>query len=68
MRHARLVRNERGVTLALMAIVHVPDARHGGACDRLRHDEVGKAEAQRAMDAAALAGGSALLISDPAIN
>jgi len=68
MRHARLVRNERGVTLALMAIVMFLTLGMAALAIDYGMVKSAKAEAQRAMDSAALAGGSALLISDPAIN
>jgi Flp pilus assembly protein TadG len=64
----RLVRNERGVTLALMAITMFLTLGMAALAIDYGMVKSAKAEAQRAMDAAALAGGSALLIADPAIN
>src|SRR5262249_41590649 len=68
MRHARLVGNERGVTLALMAVVMFLALGMGALAIDYGMVKSAKAEAQRAMDAAALAGGSALIISDPAVD
>src|SRR5678809_529971 len=65
MRHRRLVQNERGVTLALMAVtVFLMLGMMAIAID-YGMIKSAKAEAQRAMDAAALAGASAFLVTDP---
>jgi Flp pilus assembly protein TadG len=68
MRYPRLLRNERGVTLALMAVTIF--LALGMAAIAIDYGMVksAKAEAQRAMDSAALAGASALLISDPTVD
>src|SRR6476646_2376360 len=68
MRGTRLVRNERGVTLALMAVSVFLTLGMAAIAIDYGMIKTSKAEAQRAVDAAALAGESALLISDPSLN
>ena len=68
MRGLMVVRNERGVTLALMAVVVFLTLGMAALAIDYGMLKSAKAEAQRAMDAAALAGASALLIADPAVN
>lgn len=64
----KLLRSERGVTLALMAVTVF--LMLGMAAIAIDYGMIksAKAEAQRAMDAAALAGASAFLINDPLQN
>src|ERR1044072_4014410 len=68
MKHLSLLRNERRVTLALMAVTVF--IMLGMAALPIDYGMIksAKAEAQRAMDAAALAGASVFLINDPTIN
>jgi Flp pilus assembly protein TadG len=68
MKHARLVWNERGVTLALMAVSMFLTLGMAAIAIDYGMIKSAKAEAQRAMDSAALAGASAFLINDPTIN
>jgi hypothetical protein len=68
MKHARLVRNERGVTLALMAVTVFLMLGMAALAIDYGMIKSAKAEAQRAMDSAALAGASAFLINDPTKN
>lgn len=68
MRYVRVVRNERGVTLALMAVVVFLTLAMSALAIDYGMIKSAKAEAQRAMDSAALAGASALLIADPSVN
>src|SRR5690242_14142302 len=68
MRGLRVVRNERGVTLALMAVLVFLTLGLSAIVIDYGMIKTAKAEAQRAVDASALAGASALLISDPSVN
>ncbi len=68
MRHASVLRSERGVTLALMAVTLFLTLAMAAIAIDYGMIKTTKAEAQRAMDAAALAGASAFLINDPTIN
>jgi Flp pilus assembly protein TadG len=68
MRYLKLARNERGVTLALMAVTIFLTLAMAAIAIDYGMIKSAKAEGQRAMDAAALAGASALLISDPSVN
>jgi hypothetical protein len=68
MRSTMVLRNERGVTLALMAVTVFLTLGMAAIAIDYGMIKTAKAEAQRAMDASALAGASALLISDPAVN
>src|SRR5882724_7242529 len=61
-------RNERGVTLVLMALMLFLALGMSALAIDYGMIKAAKAEAQRAMDAAALAGASAFLISDPAVD
>jgi hypothetical protein len=58
-------RDERGVTLVLMALMLFLSLGMGALAVDYGMIKASKAEAQRAVDAAALAGASAFLISDP---
>jgi len=64
----RLLRSERGVTLALMAVTVFLMLGMAALAIDYGMIKSAKAEAQRAMDAAALAGASAFLINDPLQN
>jgi Flp pilus assembly protein TadG len=68
MRCARMVRGERGVTLALMAVTLFLTLGMAAIAIDYGMIKAAKAEAQRAMDSAALAGASAFLINDPLQN
>jgi len=61
-------RGERGVTLVMMALMLFLSLGMGALAIDYGMIKASKAEAQRAMDAAALAGASAFLIPDPAID
>jgi Flp pilus assembly protein TadG len=65
MQCARMVRGERGVTLALMAVTLFLTLGMAAIAIDYGMIKAAKAEAQRAMDSAALAGASAFLINDP---
>lgn len=60
--------NERGVTLVMMALMLFLALGMSALAVDYGMIKSAKAEAQRAVDAAALAGASAFLIPDPAIN
>src|SRR4051812_41093078 len=60
--------NERGVTLVLMALLLFLALGVSGIAIDYGMIKSARAEGQRAMDAAALAGASAFIESDPAIN
>jgi hypothetical protein len=60
-----MARNERGVTLALMALTVFLTLGMAALAIDYGMIKSAKAEAQRAMDSAALAGASAFLINDP---
>ena len=62
------LREERGVTLVLMALMLFLTLGMSALAIDYGMIKAAKAEAQRAMDSAALAGASAFLISDPAVN
>jgi hypothetical protein len=68
MRCVRMVRGERGVTLALMAVTLFLTLGMAAIAIDYGMIKAAKAEAQRAMDSAALAGASAFLINDPLQN
>jgi Flp pilus assembly protein TadG len=61
-------RNERGVTLVLMALMMFLILGMSALAVDYGMIKAAKAEAQRAMDAAALAGASAFLVTDPAAD
>jgi hypothetical protein len=63
-----MVRGERGVTLALMAVTLFLTLGMAAIAIDYGMIKAAKAEAQRAMDSAALAGASAFLINDPLQN
>jgi len=63
-----ILRNERGATLVLMAITIVLTLAMSALAIDYGMIKSAKAEGQRAMDAAALAGASAFLIPDPSVN
>jgi hypothetical protein len=60
--------NERGVTLVMMALMTFLALGMSALAVDYGMIKSAKAEAQRAVDAAALAGASAFLIADPAVN
>lgn len=60
--------NERGVTLVMMAVTITLTLAMAAIAIDYGMIKAAKAEAQRAMDSAALAGASAFLINDPDIN
>ena len=62
------LREERGVTLVLMALMLFLALGMSALAIDYGMIKAAKAEAQRAMDAAALAGASAFLIPDPATD
>jgi Flp pilus assembly protein TadG len=64
----QLPRNERGVTLVIMVLVMALVLGMAALTIDYGMVKSEKAEAQRAMDAAALAGASALIVSDPAFD
>jgi hypothetical protein len=66
--HKSALREERGVTLVLMALMLFLALGMSALAIDYGMIKSAKAEAQRAMDAAALAGASAFLISDPDAN
>src|SRR5690349_17757641 len=68
MRYARIPGNERGVTLALMAVLLFLALGMGALAIDYGMIKSAKAEAQRAMDSAALAGASAFLEPNPSAN
>jgi Flp pilus assembly protein TadG len=68
MRHLDFLRNERGVTLALMAVTMFLMLGMAALAIDYGMIKSAKAEGQRAMDSAALAGASAFLINDPTVN
>ncbi len=61
-------RGERGVTLVLMALMLFLVMGMSALAVDYGMIKAAKAEAQRAMDSAALAGASAFIISDPMVD
>lgn len=68
MRATRCLRSERGATLVLMAITILLALGMGAMAIDYGMLKSAKAEAQRAMDSAALAGASAFLEFDPSVD